>query len=389
MRIILYTGKGGVGKTTVAAATALRCAELGYRTLVLSTDAAHSLGDAFDRPLAAEPVPVAPNLWGQETDVLHNLEKYWGVVQGWIKALLAWQGMEELIAEEVAILPGMEELSNLLWINRHYESGAYDVIIVDCAPTGETLRLLSFPEAARWWLEKLLPIQRRMAQVLGPVVRPLTGMPVPQREVFDAVEDLMQQLTKLRLLLANQTFSSVRLVVNPEKMVIKETQRTFTYLSLYGYLTDAIICNRVLPERIDDPFFQGWKQAHALHLETIEERFSPVPILIAPLLASEAVGMDSLREIGRALYRDEDPARLYFTRVAQEVLPEEGGYVLCLIMPLASRDAVSLVQKGDELIVRVGSYTRTVLLPRLLAGLTATKARLEGGCLKIMFEGQA
>ena len=388
MRIILFTGKGGVGKTTVAAATALRCAERGLRTIVLSTDPAHSLGDALDRPLEPEPVLIGPQLSAQETDVVHNLEKYWGIVHDWIKALLAWQGMEPILAEEIAILPGMEELSNLLWINRHFESGDYDVIIVDCAPTGETLRLLSFPEAARWWVEKLLPIQRRVAQVFGPVVRPLTGMPVPERSVFDAAEDLLQQLTRLHALLADRALTSVRLVMNAEKMVIKESQRSFTYLNLYGYGTDAVICNRLLPESVDDPFFDGWKQTQAVYLRFIQDSFAPLPVLTAPLLDHEAIGFEGLREVGQALYGDDDPARIYCATPAQEIGLEEGAYVLSLPAPFTQREDVSLAQRADELIVRVGNNTRNIVLPRMLAGRTARGARMEGGRLKVLFGGQ-
>ncbi|KPK21548.1 MAG: arsenic-transporting ATPase, partial [Dehalococcoidia bacterium SM23_28_1] len=255
MRIILFTGKGGVGKTTMAAATALRASQLGHRTVVLSTDAAHSLADSFDLPLGPEPAPVAANLWGQETDVYYNLEKYWGTVQQWLRALLSWRGLDELVADEVATLPGMDELSNLLWINEHYASGRYEVIIVDCAPTGETLRLLSFPDIAGWWVEKILPVHRRMVKVIRPMVRPFSDIPLPTDEVYGAGEDLFRRLEELRALLNSVDETSVRLVLNPEKMVIKEAQRTFTYLNLYGYATDAVICNRLIPAEVEDRYF--------------------------------------------------------------------------------------------------------------------------------------
>jgi len=239
----------------MAAATALRASQLGHRTVVLSTDAAHSLADSFDLPLGPEPAPIAANLWGQETDIYYNLEKYWGKVQEWVRALLSWRGLDELVADEVATLPGMDELSNLLWINDHYASGRYDVIIVDCAPTGETLKLLSFPDIAGWWVEKFLPVHRRMVKVIRPMVRPFSDMPLPTDEVYGAGEDLFRRLEELRALLASVDETSVRLVLNPEKMVIKEAQRTFTYLNLYGYATDAVICNRLIPAEVEDCYF--------------------------------------------------------------------------------------------------------------------------------------
>ena len=385
-RIILYTGKGGVGKTTVAAATALRAAELGHRTVVLSTDPAHSLADAFGQSLGPEPVPVAPNLWGQETDVYHNLRRYWGTVHDWLRALLAWQGVDDLEADEVAAVPGMEELANLLWINRHHESQDYDVVVVDCAPTGETLRLLSFPDSARWWIDKLLPLQRRLSQVLRPVMRPLTGMPVPDREVFKAIEELLlQQLGRLHAIMSDRQLSSVRLVVNPEKMVIRETQRTFTYLNLYGYVTDAVACNRVLPASVGDGYFAHWKEAQEGYLQLIQEAFAPLPILSVPLLRDEITGLKALREMARHLFGGDDPTRIYYPSVAHEVRAEDGGFVLSLGAPFATKADVSLAQRGDELSVQVETHRRNVLLPRVLSGLRATGARVDGGRLNIYF----
>src|ERR671933_1381352 len=273
MRIILYTGKGGVGKTTVAAATALRCAELGYRTVVMSTDLAHSLADSFDRPLAPEPLQLGPNLWAQETDIYYNLKTYWGRVQEWLNALLAWRQVDEIVADEVSILPGMEELANLLWINRHRERGQFDIVVVDCAPTGETLRLLSFPEIGRWWIEKVLPIHRAAAQIVRPIVRATSGMPLPENDVYEAVQDLFDQLDRLHAMLVDPKLSSVRLVLNPEKMVLKEAQRTYTYFNLFGYPCDLVVCNRVLPRDIQDDYFDAWKRTQSRHLEEIEQRF--------------------------------------------------------------------------------------------------------------------
>ena len=384
-RIILYTGKGGVGKTTVSAATAVRAAERGYRTVVLSTDAAHSLADSFDAPLGPEPTQVAENLWAQESDVYFNVKNWWGIVQEWLTALLVWQGMREMEAEEIAVLPGMEELASLLWITRNYESGNFDVVVVDCAPTGQALTLLSFPEAARWWVDKVLPVERRLAKIAGPVVRGLTGMPVPNKPVFDAAEELAGRLAELHDLLSDREVSSVRLVVNPEKMVIKEAQRSFTYLNLYGYVTDAVVCNRVLPSTVADSFFARWRTAQRRYRRQIEEAFSPLPVLTAPLLEHEVVGIDGLRDLAQRLFGDDDPTRIYYPAVAQEVRARDGEYVLSLGMPFVERESISLSQRGDELSIRVGAYKRQVLLPRVLAGRRAVSAKMDGDRLTISF----
>ncbi|HLH23865.1 MAG TPA: ArsA family ATPase [Chloroflexota bacterium] len=389
MRIVLYTGKGGVGKTTVAAATAVRCAELGYRTVVLSTDLAHSLADSFDRPLAPEPVVVAPNLWAQETDIYYNVRRYWGRVQEWVSMLLAWRQIDELIADELSVLPGMDELANLLWINNHRESGAYDVIIVDCAPTGETLRLLSFPDVARWWMEKIFPIHRRAAQVVRPLGRALFDLPVPDDEVYDAVKDLFGQLDELHTMLVDQQLTSVRLVLNPEKMVVKEAQRTYTYLNLFGYATDLVVCNRVLPREVTDHYFDAWKATQARYRQTVEEGFAPIPIRDAPLFGHEIVGLDGLREMAAALYGDADPSQVFFAGRGHHIEKHDGEYVLSLQLPFASKDQVAVFQTGDELVVHVGSQKRNVILPRALVGLQPHGARFEDGALRIRFVAPA
>ena len=273
MRTILYTGKGGVGKTSVAAATAVLAADLGYKTVVVSTDIAHSLADSFDVPLGPEPVAVTSNLWGQEIDVLKEMDDHWSTVKDWLSALMRWQGADDVVADEVAILPGMEELVGLLYITRYAEGSDYDLLIVDCAPTGETLRLLSFPEVARWYMQKLFPLERRVAAAVGPIARRLLGVPVPEVDVFDTIEELFHQLERMRIILTDEDSSSVRLVVNPEKMVIKETQRTFSYMNLYGYCTDLVICNRVFPDEVKGDFFDAWKESQARYLELIDQSF--------------------------------------------------------------------------------------------------------------------
>jgi len=385
MRVLLYTGKGGVGKTTVAAATAVKSAELGYRTIVLSTDAAHSLADAFDIPLSGEPKAIAPNLWGQETEMSQTLKTYWSDIEEWMAALMAWRGMEEIIADEMAIVPGMEELANLLYIVNYYYSGEYDVIIVDCAPTGETLRLLSFPEHLRWWMEKLFPIGRTATSVVRPFVRPFLSIPLPGDEVFQSAERLFEELVRMRALLTDPEKASVRIVVNPERIVIKEAQRTFTYLNLYGYTTDLIICNRLIPEEVSDRYFDSWKESQARHYQVIEECFAPLPILSVPLLEQEVVGMPMLKVMAQALYGDRDPAQLFYHGQAQDIEREDGYYVLTLSLPFVTKSDVSLVRNGDELLVQVGSYRRNIILPRTLVGLPVEEAKFEDGGLRIRF----
>ena len=269
MRILLYTGKGGVGKTSIAAATAINAARLGHKTLVMSTDPAHSLSDSLDTPLKGSAKPVAENLWALEVDIYRELSTHWQTVQTWLAGLMRWQGADEVLAEELAVLPGMEELAALLHITTYQREGNYDLLVVDCAPTGETLRLLSFPDMARWYMNRLFPLERRVAAAVGPLARGVLGLPVPGSDVFDSIHELYRQLEEMRSLLLDPQISSIRLVVNPEKMVIKETQRTFTYLNLYGYHTDLIVCNRILPDTIEDKFFRHWREAHQRYLVQI------------------------------------------------------------------------------------------------------------------------
>jgi arsenite-transporting ATPase len=384
-QLLFCGGKGGVGKTTVAAASALRCAELGHRTVVLSTDLAHSLADSFDRPLAPEPVELGPNLWAQETDIYYNLRTYWGTVQRWLNDLLAWRQVDEMVADEVSILPGMEELANLLWINRHRERGQFDVVVVDCAPTGETLRLLSFPEIGRWWVEKILPVHRAAAQIVRPLVRAASGLPMPENEVYDAVQELFDQLDKLHAMLVSPELTSVRLVMNPEKMVIKEAQRTYTYFSLFGYPCDLVVCNRVIPNSVSDEHFLAWKESQARHLDEIEQRFSPMPILEVPLFKDEVVGLDQLQEFARALYGEDDPSRVHWRGRTQHVEKRDGGYVLRLPLPFTEKPDVTLTKVGDELVVQVGQHKRNLILPRILVGLATAGAKFEGDELVIRF----
>ena len=390
MRILFYTGKGGVGKTSVAAATAVRCADLGYRTIVLSTDLAHSLADSLDRRLGPEPTPVATNLWGQETDIYHNLRTQWGTVQEWINAVLAWGGgVDPVLADELTVLPGMEELANLMWINDHRESGDYDVIVVDAAPTGETLRLLSFPDVMRWWMERIFPMQRRVSKAVRPLVSAFVDVPMPSDKVFASIESLFAKLDKLHAMLIDPGLTSVRVVLNPEKMVVAEAQRTHTYFHLFGYPSDLVVANRVIPDEVTDPYFAAWHETQAKYLDRIAEGFAPLPVKQVPLFPDQVVGLEALGRLAGALYGDDDPTTRYFEGTPQRIEPgPAGGYVLILPLPFAARGEVTLRQIGDELLVHAGAHRRHLILPRALVGLKATGAHLDEGAeeLRISFE---
>jgi arsenite-transporting ATPase len=393
MRILLYTGKGGVGKTSISAATALRCAELGYRTVVLSTDPAHSLGDSFDQPIGSEVTELAPNLWGQEIDLLNQMDKYWGRVQGYLNAVFAWQGMEGLVAEETSVLPGMEELACLMQITYLADSGNYDVIVIDAAPTGSTLQLLSFPDMARWYIEKIFPFQRKTIQLARPVMRRLSDMPIPDDDVFESIEELVSYLERTSALLSDAQVSSMRLVLNPEKMVIKEAQRAYTYLNLYGYPVDAVICNRVFPQHLSDSYFDAWKSTQAENMELVREAFHPLPILPIPFFPREVTGLEMLRRMAESVFDGErvrggagDPTRYFYIGKAQEIFRQDGHYVLSIPLPLVEREQVHLHRSVfDELIVRIGNWKRNISLPLGLAKLEIDGAKYVDDRLNILF----
>src|SRR5579875_2307889 len=292
-RTILYTGKGGVGKTSVAACTARGCAAAGLRTLVISTDPAHSLSESLGAELGAEPVQAGERLWGQEVKAQEEMERHWSGVQEWLGELLMERGVDRISAEELTVPPGLDELFALLRLQAHNESGRWDVIVVDCAPTGETLRLLSFPDVARWWIDKVFPYERQILAAARPIARSLLDISLPSQAVFADLERLSQNLIAMNEILRDRDRCTIRLVMNPDRMVIGEAMRTFTYLNLYGYLTDAVIVNRLFPADVGD-YFSAWRAVQEEHLELVRSAFAPVPVLCAPYFPEEVVGATML-----------------------------------------------------------------------------------------------
>ncbi len=388
-RIVLYTGKGGVGKTSIAAATALLSAKRGHRTIVLSTDIAHSLADAFDMPLGPEPTPIVENLWGQEPDVYFNIGRYWRTIQSYMAELFSWRGLDEVLAEEMTILPGMDELGNLLWIADHVESGDYDVVVVDAAPTGETLRLLSLPEASRWWIERIAPIGRRVNRIGRPMLERMIGVPMPRDEVFAAADRLLNRLEQVHRLLADPETASVRIVLALEKLSIVEAQRSFTYFHLFGYPSDLVVCNRVLPADLSsDGSFGGLRQAQQRYLPEVEAQYSPVPVRTVPLFDREMIGPERLVEIGEALFEGGDPTEFSYRGRPYRVRAENGGYTLEVALPFTSRDELQLSRSGDELLLQVGGWRRSIVLPRALVDVPTSSAKMEDGVLRIVFNSR-
>ena len=387
MRILLFTGKGGVGKTTTAAATALRCADRGLRTLVLSTDPAHSLADAFDLPLGAVAGPVGGNdlLWGQQLDAQERMEDTWADIQAYLVEVFEWAGVEGIEAEELAVLPGLDEVFSLSDIKTYADSGEWDVLIVDCAPTAETIRLLSLPDILSWYMDRVFPMSRRLNKVVSPILSRVTDLPVAGDHVFGSASRLYERLDGVREVLTDTERTSVRLVVNAERMVIAEARRTYTYLSLFGYGVDAVVANRLLPAAVSDPWFDRWKGLQAEHLATIDEGFSPLPVLRAELADRELVGVDELRRFGDALYADLDAAALLHAGDTMSVRAEGDRRELVLQLPFADRDELEVGRRDDELLVRIGPYRRAVVLPDSLRRRPVESAALRDGGLHVTF----
>ena len=394
MRIILYLGKGGVGKTTTAAASALRCAQLGHRTLVVSTDIAHSLADSLNVPLTGEPTEIAPNLFAQEINVIEEVHKHWGEMQGFVGTLLRKQGMNKAIAEEMAIIPGMEEVVSLLHINKQATEGNFDRVIVDAAPTGETIRLLTMPESFKWYMGRISGWGDPTMRLAGALVRRF----VPDKDVFSALDKLVEDVKALQTVLTDPAITSYRVVLNPEKMVVKEGARAATYLSLFGYPVDAVIVNRILPgitsdglgnawiaEPSDDSYLHHLQEIQVRYVGDIEREFYPLPILRAGWYDREMVGMEALHELGTSLFAERDPGEVMFVGQTQQIVEDGEDFLLKLPLPNVELEKVTLKKRGDELFVSIGNFKRELLLPTVLAQRSASGAVFQGGVLVVRF----
>ena len=385
MRVILFTGKGGVGKTSVAAATAVHCAQAGYRTVVMSTDPAHSLGDSFDIELGTSLTKISDNLWAHEVSALHEMQRHWAKLHEYAVEVFATQGLDEVVAEEVANPPGMDEIASLMWIKHYAQRAEHDVLIVDCAPTGETLQLLTFPDAAKWWLDKIYPWERRAMRIARPVLQPLMDIPLPKDEIFASLKDLLMDLDGMRKVLTDPAITTVRIVLNLEKMVVKEAKRAFSYLSLFGYVTDAVIVNRLLPPDLHDELFQKWQRIHQRYQVEVERSFEGIPIFNVPLFDSEVVGEEMLKRMAVATYGELDPADRFVTTSPQRIEKNGTDYVLSLKVPFVDRSAVDLSRHNGELYVTVGNYRREITLPRVLAQRETAGAAIQDGELRVRF----
>lgn len=388
MRILLFTGKGGVGKSTVAAGTAALAAARGRRTLILSTDAAHSLADAYGTPVGPEPTQVAPDLYVQQVDAQRRFERSWAEIQGYLLTMLDVTGMDPVAAEELTVIPGAEEVLALLEVRDQALTGGWDVIVLDCAPTAETLRLLALPEALGWYFTRVLPVERTVVKALGPVLSRVAGVPMPGDAVFDAVVRLREELAQVQRLLAGPD-SSVRLVLTPETVVLAEARRSWTTLSLFGYRVDGVVANRVFPAEGADPWRAGWVAAQAEVLQDVAESFAGLPRWRSSYRTREPVGVGMLRELAEELYGDDDPFALAdgsSVPAPFEISRTATGAVVRLALPLVTSDDVDLVRNGDELVVTVASYRRLLTLPAGLSRLRVAGARVEAGQLQVRFE---
>ncbi len=382
MRLILYLGKGGVGKTTTAAATAVRAKELGYRTLVVSTDVAHSLADALDVPLGPAPTQISERLWGQEVNVLDEVRQHWGELRTYLATLLRRRGMDDVAAEELAIIPGMEEVVSLLHIRRQARDGNFDVVVVDAAPTGETVRLLTMPDSFQWYAARIMDWEPNTLKAARPLVKAL----VPATDVFASMERLSKGVEALRQTLTDPEVSSYRLVVNPERMVIKEAQRASTYLALFGYPIDGVVLNRVIPPEVaEGAFMKELSRIQQDYRQQVYNIFTPLPVWESPYYARDLHGLDDLSEIGNAIFKDIDPVNVQFRGTTQEIIHEGDEYVMRLPLPHVELGKVSLTKRGDELFIEIGNFRRDMILPMALAERPAHRAVFRNGILEVRF----
>ncbi|MGB6067797.1 MAG: ArsA family ATPase [Desulfomonilaceae bacterium] len=390
-RIIIFSGKGGVGKTTVAAATGLRCAERGLRTIVISIDIAHSLSDAFqlDTDLhdhnRGKPRRIRENLWIQEVDIQEEIDHHWGEVSKYLAALLGSSGVTEVLAAELAIIPGMEDVVSLLYINQYYRENTYDVIVIDCAPTGESLRFIGMPTTLEWYIRKVFKLERSLMKVARPIAKRLTDIPLPEDTYFEGLQELFLRLDGVDHVLLDRQITSIRLVTNAERMVVRETQRAFMYFCLYGLVVDAVIVNRLFPESLPDEYFKDWLVTQQKSLRQIDSIFQPVPTYRVNIHSDEVVGLDRLSTMGKAIYGEIDPSKVLHEDTVFEIENHNGDLVLKIKLPFVKKDYVDLFKEEGDLVVRIGSFKRHVFLPRMLSHRQPGRASLDNNVLAIHF----
>ncbi len=385
MRIILFTGKGGVGKTSLSAATALMAAEQGHKTIVMSTDAAHSLSDIFEEPLSGTARRIHPNLDALEVDPEHEMQENWEHIRDFFSHFFSFHGLDELISEELSVLPGMEEIFSLMLIAQFEKKGLYDCCIVDCAPTGSTLRLLSLPEILNWYIKNIFPIQKAFWGVARPVAGKMTAMPLPSDEFFNSIKKFYHSVSEMRDIMLRDS-TTIRLVLNPEKIVVREVQRAYTYFCLYGFNVDSVMINRIYPVIIKDHYFDTWKKLQKEYMDIVMESFHPLPAFEIPLLDREIVGIPLLLSLARKTYEDKDPIEVFHRGSSFRLRKKGAHYLLAISLPFVPREETELMHKGDELVVKAGSFKRIILLPESLRGTEVVRAKMEEGELRIMFK---
>jgi arsenite/tail-anchored protein-transporting ATPase len=390
MRILLFSGKGGVGKTSLAAATGLQLSRLGYRTLVMSVDPAHSLADAFDldsnlfHGKTGDPYAIDERLAIHEVNIQKEIKRHWREISSYVISVLRTTGISDVEAEELAILPGMEELSAMMWVNQFRREQRYDVIVLDCAPTAESLRFVSMPTTLEWYMKHIFPFQRGVLKAVRPIANRVSPVELPPDNYFANIQDLFVKLDGVGELLEDPAVTSVRLVTNPERMVLRETQRAFVYFTLHGLAVDGVIANRVLPEAVTDHWFQEWRASQGKILDEMDAYFAPVPVKRLPLFTHEVLGRERLEELARTLYAEgEDPAAVLHTEAPFSFAKSDGRYEVRVRLPFAARGEVGLFKKGDELVVEVGTLRRHIGLPTSMAALTPVRARLENRILTV------
>jgi len=394
MRIILFVGKGGVGKTSIAGATGVKAAATGYKTLIMSLDIAHSLSDIFalDKTLMdrnrGTPFQVDDRLWIQELDIQEEIQRNWGEVYKYIATLFSATGLDEILAEELAILPGMEEVSSLLYLNKYVREDTFEVIILDCAPTGESLRFISIPSALEWYISKIFKIQRRVVGYVRPIARRFYDIPLPEDDYFKALEELFARLEGINTILTDPAITTVRMVANPEKIVIKETQRAFLYFYLYRMCVDAVVMNRILPPSIKETYFDDWKDSQKKYLQFAKECFSPIPIFPVSLLKAEPLGKEGLTKLAEDIYGEQDPTEHFFKDWPYEFSQEDGRVDIKMKLPYITKEEVEIHRIAHEIVIRIGGFKRHILLPRHLAAYTETTARMDKDFLHITFGGK-